>query len=178
MIRKISQQYAQVGHRLLTSNPCAALSARSIHDEQGKKGNVQGKTNLEAEAMKADGAKHVTFTEKHIHQEDIVDGKVHIENKDVFKTEVEQDIHEAHQTDYSGKLWDAGPVKMTEQQISEELIPGETDTKLPPAWEEDLNHPSVKGEGGDRVYYESKHLHDLTKHNEKQMKQKFEKGQK
>ncbi|KAI1708200.1 hypothetical protein Ddc_14463 [Ditylenchus destructor] len=168
MIRKITQQYAQVGQRLLTSNPCTALSVRSIHDEQGKKGNL------------ADGAKHVTFTEKHIQQEDVEDGKVHIEHKDVYKTEVDGvDIHEAHQTDYSGKLWDAGPVKMTEKQISEELIPGETDSNLPPSWAEDLNHPSVKGEGGDRVYYESKHLHDLTKHNEKMMKKlKLEKGQK
>jgi len=91
---------------------------------------------------------------------DVEEGHVRYEHKDIYKTE--EDLTQytprpaAHQPDYSGKLWDSGNAKFPSDEPLEIL----SDKPLPTEWADDLNDPNVKGEGGDRLLYEAKHLQD------------------
>jgi len=151
MLRLIASSYAPICSRVLASPAGTTTIYRAKTTENNKSKGKNKSSNPDA---------HCFVEEKHIHDEskDIRDGDIHVETKDIYEIDKKCDIHhqQAHQPDYSGKLWEDGGVK-TDEPID---LSHAGNKKLPDAWESDLQDPSVKGEGGDRVFFESKHLHN------------------
>jgi len=167
MLRLIASSYAPICSRVLASPAGTTTFYRSKASvEDNKKNNQQNKSN--------DPDAHCFYEKKHIHDEtkDVRDGDVHVETKDIYEIDKKCDIHvQAHQPDYSGKLWEDGGVK-TDEPNEETQFTHVADKELPEAWASDLQDPSVKGEGGDRVLFESKHLHNANLKNDHEIKNK------